>query len=127
MNFIGIDVGSTNIKCRLSTDQNVTLFTANKAYDLIHIDQYNYVDIQLIWHELVQMVKEASTYGDISAICITSFGESFALLDDQDRLILHPMQYTDPRGEQEMYDVLKLITKEDLYKLAVSIKKSFVS
>jgi len=127
MNFLGIDVGSTNIKCRLSTDKNLTLFSSSRDYTSIQQDYFNYVDIQRIYSELEYMVKEASKHGDIGAICISSFGESFVLVDEHDHILLHPMLYTDPRGEQEIKDVLDVISQEDLYHITGTIPQSMYS
>ena len=38
---------------------------------------------------------------DVRELCVSSLGESFVLLDADDRVLMPPMLYTDPRGEEE--------------------------
>jgi xylulokinase len=127
MNFLGIDIGSTNIKCRLSTDENITLFFAKRDYPTVQENQSSYIDVTRIYNELEHMITEASKQEDIDAICISSFGESFVLLDEHNKILLHPMLYTDPRGEVETKDVLKLTSKDEMYRITGTIPQSMYS
>ncbi|MEM5768937.1 MAG: FGGY family carbohydrate kinase, partial [Bacillota bacterium] len=46
-------------------------------------------------------MQEVSAVPDLAAVGVTSFGESFVLLDQQGDILMPTMLYTDPRGEAE--------------------------
>ena len=59
------------------------------------------------------MIKEIGKNHLISSICISSLGESFVLLDQEDNILFYPMIYTDPRGEEEAKEI-NLLFKEEV-------------
>ena len=127
MNYLGIDVGSTNIKCHLSTQDNHLLFKMSKNYQTLIKEDKHYVDIESIYHALEDMVFSASNYGDIDAICISSFGESFTLLDEHDQILALPMLYTDSRGTEEAKEMLDIMPLEEIYRITGTIPQSMYS
>lgn len=45
--------------------------------------------------------KETAKSYELSAIGVTTFGEAFVALDENDKALLPAMLYTDPIGEEE--------------------------
>lgn len=127
MNFLGIDVGSTNIKCQLTTNDNQLLFQASKSYQMIEKDGQSYVDIMTIENELETMLKDASQKGKIDAISISSFGESFVLLDKNDHILSLPMIYTDHRGSVEAESITQVIDLKTVYQITGTVPQSIYS
>ena len=100
-NYLSIDVGTTCCKCQLFSSDATILEYISKEYDFKEIEGNNYVDILAIRNNVISMIKEVCKKHRISSICISSFGESFVLLDEDDNIVFYPMLYTDPRGNEE--------------------------
>ena len=101
MNFLSIDVGTTGCKCQLFSEKGDILKYLFTEYDFKEIDGLHYVDVHAIEAHLRTMISDISAQFEVSSVCISSLGESFVLLDAEDRILFYPMLYTDPRGEAE--------------------------
>lgn len=100
MNFLSLDVGTTCCKCQLFSERGEILAYKSEEYPLVEQDGESYVDIVGICARVFSMMKEMTEKG-YACVCISSFGESFVLLDKEDNLLIYPMLYTDPRGEEQ--------------------------
>ena len=100
MNFLSLDVGTTCCKCQLFSEDGEILAYRSEEYPLAEREGGLYVDIAGIRTRVFSMMKELASKG-YAAVCISSFGESFVLLDKTDEVLFYPMLYTDPRGEKE--------------------------
>ena len=56
--------------------------------------------------------QAAAQYPQIGGIGVTSFGETFVLLDEKDEPLLPAMLYTDPRGADQCNRIAKLVGSE---------------
>ena len=127
MNFLSIDIGSTGCKCQLFNEKGDILEYVFKEYDLKKIDTDIYVDIFAIEENLKALIKEVSLKNDFQSIAISSFGESFVLLDKDDNVLFLPMIYTDPRGEKEAEDLINLFGEEQIFSVTGTIPQSLFS
>lgn len=100
MNFLSLDVGTTCCKCQLFSEDGEILAYLSEEYPLAEREGALYVDIAGIRARVFGMMKKIAETG-YGAVCISSFGESFVLLDKTDNVLFFPMLYTDPRGEKE--------------------------
>lgn len=100
MNFLSLDVGTTCCKCQLFSEDGEILAYLSEEYPLAEREGALYVDIAGIRARVFGMMKKLAETG-YGAVCISSFGESFVLLDKTDNVLFYPMLYTDPRGEKE--------------------------
>lgn len=100
MNFLSLDVGTTCCKCQLFSEDGEILAYLSEEYPLAEQKGALYVDIAGIRARVFGMMKKLAETG-YGAVCISSFGESFVLLDKTDNVLFFPMLYTDPRGEKE--------------------------
>ena len=91
MNYLSIDVGTTGCKCQLFSEKGEILKYLFTEYDFKVIDGMNYVDVVAIESHLRQMIKEISSECEISSVCISSLGEAFVLLDENDEILFYPM------------------------------------
>ncbi|MCD8307687.1 MAG: hypothetical protein LUD51_05650 [Clostridia bacterium] len=107
MNYLSLDIGTSSGKCQLFSSTGEILFYKTVAYSLLQQDGEVYVDIERIWESVKDLISSAATAcgGEVSSVCISSFGESFVLLDSRDRLLFPPMVYTDPRGMKELDEI----------------------
>ncbi len=115
MNFLSIDVGTTGCKCQLFSEKGEILKYLFTEYDFKEIDGYNYVNVHAIEAHLRNMISEISKDFVINSVCISSLGESFVLLDDEDQIIFYPMLYTDSRGESEAEEIKSVIGEEKAF------------
>lgn len=100
MNFLSLDVGTTCCKCQLFSENGTILAYKSEEYPLTEQDGKQYVDIIGIRTRIFSMMKDLAPLG-YGAVCISSFGEAFVLLDEKDNVLFFPMLYTDPRGGEE--------------------------
>ncbi|MBP3372121.1 MAG: hypothetical protein J6L88_06280 [Clostridia bacterium] len=115
MALIGLDVGGSGAKAVAFSDEGKILCTSYQEYDMINPapGQYEY-DPNAIWAAARGVLAEAAQKcGDIvRGIGVSSFGESYAILDENDQVLCNTMMYLDTRG-QEFLDELN--AKYDIY------------
>lgn len=107
MNYLSLDVGTTCCKCQLFSEEGDILLYRSEEYPLAERDGEKYVDIESIWSIVQSLMLSAARAGGYASVCISTFGESFVLLDKEDKILFYPMLYTDPRGEEEAEEILK--------------------
>ena len=115
MNYLSLDVGTTCCKCQLFSEEGDILLYRSEEYPLAERDGEKYVDIESIWSIVQSLMLSAARAGGYASVCISTFGESFVLLDKEDKILFYPMLYTDPRGEEEAEEILKKCGTEQLY------------
>ena len=101
MNYLSFDIGTTGCKCQLFSADGTILQYEFSEYDFKRIEGENYVNVEVIWSYIKDMISRVSKQHEISSLCISSLGESFVLLDKEDNILFYPMLYTDARGEAE--------------------------
>lgn len=127
MNYLSIDVGTTACKCQLFSKKGEILEYMFKEYDFKEIDGFHYVDVHAIEVNLRQMISDIASKFVIGSVCVSSLGESFVILDEDDRVIFYPMLYTDPRGEEEAQEIISTIGEEKAFSITGVIPHSMYS
>lgn len=97
----GIDIGTTG--CKLSvydTDGNF-IKNAYRSYEISRQGGNAELDAEEIYGCVLEIIREACEGITLAAVGVTSFGESFAALDENDRAVFPAILYTDPRGDAE--------------------------
>jgi len=98
----GLDVGSTGAKITVMNRTGQVLHLGYRDYPIDRNVTAHEINAADIWEAVKTLIQEAVTATpELSAIGVTSFGESFVVLDDQGEVLLPTMMYTDPRGEHE--------------------------
>lgn len=110
----GLDVGTTGAKIVLYNEQGTLLETYYTEYDAVHQNGQHEIDFRDVKDGIFTLLKQAVAAYKIDAIGVTSFGETFALLDENDNVLTPSMLYTDPRGEQECAALKAAIGEEKL-------------
>jgi rhamnulokinase len=77
-------------------------------------------DLPRLWFETRAALsaaaeKEANDDTTIASIGVDSWGVDYALLGERGELLENPFHYRDPRNAVAMNDVLRLISKEEIY------------
>lgn len=111
----GLDIGTTGCKITVYTSDGKLLKRFYQDYPLSRSTDVHEVDAQDIWEAVQQVLADAfAVYPDIRSIGVTSFGETFVLLDENDRPLRRCMLYTDPRGAEECGELVNMLGKERL-------------
>ncbi len=98
----GLDIGSTGCKITIYDDFGNYQYRAYRDYPVSRSIGEHEVRAEDIWQSVCGVLKDvAIRYPGLRALGVTSFGESFVMLDEENRPIRPVMLYTDPRGGEE--------------------------
>ncbi len=97
----GLDVGTTGCKVVLYDQNGRLLDTYYQEYSVSRIGGLHKIDFADVKKGVMQLLAQAVKGYKVDALGVTSFGETFAMLDEDDRILAPSMLYTDPRGAQE--------------------------
>ena len=102
MKIGGIDIGTTGSKLTVYDEFGSFLGREYVEYEISRNTGEHEIDGNVIFDGIKEVIKKtAAKIGNIDAIGITSFGETFVMLDRDDNILLPSMLYTDPRGTEE--------------------------
>lgn len=110
----GLDVGTTGCKIALYDENADVVATYYNEYDAVHSDGQHEIDFADIKDGVLKLLKLAVGEHRIDALGVTSFGETFAMLDGDDNILAPSMLYTDPRGGEEASELSKKLGEERL-------------
>ena len=83
----GLDVGTTGCKIVLYNENADLLDTYYREDDAIHKDGTHEIDFGDVKNGVLALLKEATSSYKLDALGVTSFGETFAMLDDNDNIL----------------------------------------
>lgn len=112
MNIAGLDVGTTGCKICVYNENAELLDTRYKEYFANRGENVHEIDFCDIGSAVFEVIKAALSKNRVDAIGVTGFGETFALLDEKDRVLLPSMLYTDPRGEEQVKKLCGALTSD---------------
>lgn len=101
MRIGGLDIGTTGCKLSVYDESGEFLCNAYREYDVSRRGGAHEVDASVILGAVKTVIADCGRQYAPDAIGVTSFGESFVLLDENDGVLLPSMLYTDPRGSVE--------------------------
>jgi xylulokinase len=103
MAFGGLDIGTSGCKCTLFNDKGKQLAASYRAYETTRSQGHHEIDVFVIWAAVKTVLAEAAAKAGepAEAICVSSFGESCAFLDKNDKSVIPTILYDDPRGNLE--------------------------
>lgn len=110
----GLDVGTTGCKIVLYNENAELLNTYYCEYNALHKNGQHEIDFTDVKCGVLSLLSEAVKEYKIDALGVTSFGETFAMLDEDDNILAPSMLYTDPRGEAECRYLCENIGEERL-------------
>ncbi len=108
----GLDVGTTGCKLVLYNGNAELIARYYREYDVLRNNGCHEIDFDDIKNGVMDILKEAVKEYEINAVGVTSFGETFAMLDDKDNILAPSMLYTDPRGEAECRYLTEMLGEE---------------
>ncbi|MDO4549368.1 MAG: FGGY-family carbohydrate kinase, partial [Clostridia bacterium] len=104
MAVIGLDVGTTGVKSTVFGSDWQVFSHAYREYNLIGEAEGKFeLDPEILWQKAKEVIRESAAEcpETIDAISVTSFGESFVCLDENDNVLCKTMIYMDKRGQRE--------------------------
>lgn len=115
MKIAGLDIGTTGCKCTVFDEAGKYLGKAYRDYPVARRVTGHEIDVSAIMDGVLAALKEmAAQYPDIGGIGITSFGETFVMTDDAGRPLHDAMLYTDPRGGDEVRELVERLGEREI-------------
>lgn len=116
MSICGLDIGTTG--CKISafakTDA-LFLGSVYAEYDVSRNNGHDELDAEMVFAHIKRLMKEITDkYGEIEAMGVTSLGESFVMLDENDKMLFPAMVYTDVRGGEEVEELISKIPEDKI-------------
>jgi len=114
--YIGIDLGSTNIKAALY-DEKMEL-KDRRSIPVSYIRENNFVEFDAVEYSgnliklLSEMLKE-NKVTSVSEIAFTGQAESLIVLDENDTPLINAISWMDERCVEECKELQKVFTKEE--------------
>lgn len=114
MIYAGIDIGTTGSKITVFEGCN-QLFKLYQNYEIDRGHDIDEINAKVILNTVYSLIKEAYLKNNkIEGIGITSFGETFVLLDEDKKVLMNSILYTDKRGSDELKDIKELIGEDKI-------------
>lgn len=110
----GLDMGTTGCKIAVYNEEAVLLKTYYREYPKEKNIGAHEIDFEALKKAVFEVLSKAATDYEIRALGVTSFGETFALLDDCDRVLAPSMLYTDPKGHECVKALCEKIPMESI-------------
>ena len=118
MLLAGLDIGTTGCKLSVYHTDGTRLGSIYREYPALRGHGVHEIDAAAIWEAVQAVIAEATqTYPGIAGLGVTSFGETFVLLDENDAPILPSMLYTDPRGAEQCDQLCERIDRRTLIEI----------
>lgn len=114
MNIGGLDIGTTGCKIVLYNEEAELIDAYYYEYESSHKNGVHEIDFSDVKDGVFSILKNAANEHKIDVLGVTSFGETFAMLDEDDNILAPSMLYTDPRGYDECEYLCKQLGKEKL-------------
>jgi xylulokinase len=119
MNAIGLDVGTSGVKCTLFDENAHILHTSLVEYNIICKREGQYeLDPDILREAALSAIRQSIqnfNKSEIKAVCVTSIGESFVCLDEDNNVLCNAMIYMDNRGTDETVEFKKMIGEEKIF------------
>ncbi len=113
----GLDVGTTGCKLTIYDEKGNHIYNSYKEYEINRHNGEHEIDAEIIFASVCEVIKDTAGKCEFSAIGVTTFGETFVLLDENDNVLLPSMLYTDPRGEEECKWLCDALDEKRLIKI----------
>ena len=119
MTYVGLDIGTSSCKAVAMDEHGQVLNVSSRAYGL-ETSYPGWVELEpeRIWNALVAVLRGiAPSLKPGDALSIAGIGESFVLLDEQDRPLNRFITYLDQRCDGYLDNLRNCIPGEELYSI----------
>ena len=116
--YIGIDLGTTGLKCVMFDETGAETAVYNEEYPLIFIDSYVEQDSNLWWENCVSAIRglvEKTGIRDIDAISISTQSISIVPVDKAGNTLYNSINWLDMRAVEECERIEAAFGKEKIF------------
>jgi xylulokinase len=120
MSIMGLDIGTTGTKAIAFSENGKALASDYKEYNLLFPNP-GWVEFDTAdqWNKIFEVLKKVNNYPEVkkdpvSAIAVTTVGESFTPIDDKGNILYNTIYSTDSRSTKESELVLSKYNAEYL-------------
>ena len=118
MKIGGLDIGTTGCKLTVFDTDGAQLGKAYRDYPVRRSVSGHEIDISAMMDSVFTVIREmAEQYPDIGGIGVTSFGETFVMVDEDGNPLHNAMLYTDPRGAEECAELVAALGAERIARI----------
>ena len=111
----GLDIGTTGCKLSVYDTDGRFVTEAYSEYCASRIAGEHELSVDGVWESVCNVIRHVSAnVQNLDSIGVTSFGESFVMLDDKDEALFPAMLYTDPRGSIQCSELTARIGSTEL-------------
>ena len=114
----GLDVGTTGCKLTAYDEKGKFIYSSYKEYEISRKNGEHEINAEYIFSSVCEVIRNTAEKCDIDVIGITTFGETFTVLDENDNVLLPSMLYTDPRGAQECQTLCNALGEERIIEIS---------
>lgn len=114
----GLDVGTTGCKLTAYDRDGNFVYNSYKEYEVSRKSGEHEVDASVIFDSVCAVISDTARNCKLEAIGITTFGETFVALDEEDNVLLPSMLYTDPRGSDECTELCNALGEKTITHIA---------
>lgn len=113
----GLDIGTTGCKLSVYDFKGNFVFNSYKEYEVSRLNGEHEIDAEIIFSSVCEVIRDVTSRYEMASIGVTTFGETFVLVDENDTVLFPSMLYTDPRGEKECESLSCLLSENKLIKI----------
>ena len=118
MRIAGLDIGTTGCKCTVFDESGTELARSYRDYPVKRGISGHEIDVNNLMEGVYAVLSEiGSKCPDVAGIGVTSFGETFVMVDENDQPLANAMLYTDPRGVEECKELCDRIGAEEISRI----------
>lgn len=114
----GLDVGTSGCKVTVYDTDGKYVTSAYEEYDVKRAGGEHEIDVDGIVEAVYAVLAKAARDYELCALGVTSFGESFVALDENDKILAPSMLYTDPRGTEEVAELCEKLGEDRIISIA---------
>lgn len=122
MSLMGLDIGTTGCKCTIFSCEGSVVSYSYKEYNTQSPKPgYYELDPRVVWDSVKNIIYNAvnSYKGEpVTAVCISSFGESAVPVDKHGNVLGNSILYTDKRGSSQCKELVEYLGKQTIMNLA---------
>ncbi len=113
----GLDIGTTGCKITVYNEKGEFAADTYREYNASRVNGEHEIDAAGILSAVFDCIEEISTVAKPEVLGVTSFGETFVMLDENDNVLLPSMLYTDPRGAEETDELCRKFGEDKLIEI----------
>ncbi len=111
--YAGLDIGTSGCKIVIYGENGGFVREVYAPYDVSRRGGLHEIDAATVWESVKKVIREADC-SNAAAMAVTSFGETFVMLDKTDTPCAPSMLYTDPRGAEQCARLIEKFGGEKL-------------